>query len=63
MSNPPPAATTEMNGDHFDILRFNIPSAKICAKTSPEADLRPGSMFLSVRKLTKFHPNCKSIME
>jgi len=56
MSNPPPAETTEMNGDHFDILRFNIPSAKICAKTSPEADLRPGSMFLSVRKLTSVHP-------
>ena len=45
-----------MNGDHFDILLFNIPSAKICAKTSPEADLRPGSMFLSVRKLTSVHP-------
>ena len=40
----------------FDILRFNIPSAKICAKMSPEADLRPGSMFLSVRKLTSVHP-------
>jgi len=46
----------------FDILRFNIPSAKICAKMSPEAALRPNSLFLFAWKLTKFPPDCKSIL-